>query len=565
MPTTLQRAYENLRSGEAVFRDVGRFRQIVAVLARHGFGAVLQQLSLRDEWLVKKLLELRAGDEEHLPIQRRVLLAIHELGPTFVKLGQILSTRPDLLPPAWIDELTTLQDAVPPMPLDDVRKIIRTELGGEVEDLFDDFSPEPLASASIAQVHRARLEGRDVEVVVKVQRAGIRSQIEADVEIMGFLARALEANFPDARLYSAVGIVSEFERAIRREMDFGNELDHIERFRRNFRDQPEVHFPIPYRDRCSTCVLTMEFIDGTKISSITPDRFDVDRVVRTALNAVLQMIHADGFFHGDLHPGNLFVRDDNTLCFIDFGLVGSLSMRQRDHLADLLTALVRQDFPAVARTFWKIGVHGKESTRQYELFETDVVECMEHRFGGKKVSEIEFSAFFKDLVAMALKHRIRMPADYTMTFKAVITMEGVAKQLIPDMDITAAVQPYVAALLAERYSPRRLARSAYDALRDLSDTLGSLPDTSRAILEDVRAGRAQLGVEINHVEEIQRTWVRVHERNRLALLIAASALCGTLALDFQTWAIAGFPAVSLCFYLVAGLLAVRYFASGSSK
>ena len=199
------------------------------------------------------------------------------------------------------------------MPAETVRAIIRAELGGDAEDLFDGFEAEPLACASIAQVHRARLKHGGGAVVVKVQRPNLKPQIEADLEIMGFLARALETNFPEARFYSPVGIVAEFEKAIYREIDFTHELEHIERFRANFRDRPGVQFPAPHKPLCTARVLTMEYIAGTKITSIARPRFDVDGVVRTALDAVLQMIFSDGFFHGDLHPGNLLVRDDNVL------------------------------------------------------------------------------------------------------------------------------------------------------------------------------------------------------------------------------------------------------------
>lgn len=564
MATPLKRALENLRAGEAMFRDVGRLRQILGVLARHGFGAFVQQLRLRDEWVVRKLLELQKSEAEPLPLERRVSLAVQELGPTFVKLGQILSTRPDVLPAGLIEELRTLQDAVAPMAIDEVRTVIRSDLGGSPDDLFDDFDPTPLASASIAQVHRARLKGPGTDVVVKVQRPNIRGQVEADLEIMAFLARGLEANFPEAALYSPAGIVNEFARAIRRELDFTHEIDHIERFRRNFLHNRAVHFPRPFPAFSTTRVLTMEYVDGTKITAMTPDRFDVDRVVRTALDAILQMIHIDGFFHGDLHPGNLLVREDGALCFIDFGLCGRLTRRQREHLVDMLIALVRQNFTAVARAFWRIGVHGKDSTREYERFERDVVDCLEDRFGGKTVREIEFSAFFRDLVGLSLKHRIRMPPDYTMTFKAVITMEGVAKQLCPELDMADAVRPYMRTLLAERYGPRRLFQDGYEALVEATESLGRLPETARAILEDLRAGRAQLNLEINQWTELQRNYARTQHRNTLAMLAAISALCGTLALDHAGCRVFGLSGVSFWFFVAAAVLLLRYARGGAA-
>jgi ubiquinone biosynthesis protein len=560
MATPLQRAYENVRAGEAIVRDANRFRQILVVLVRHGFGALVERLQLDERWLVKKLLERGAAEAERLPLERRVVLAIHDLGSTFVKLGQILSTRPDLLPPALVAELETLQDAVPPLPFDEVRAVLRAELGRELEDVYDDFRPAPLASASIAQVHRARLKGSDVEVAVKVQRPQVRRQIEADLEILGFLARTLEKNFPEAQLYSPAGVVAQFEQAIRREIDFTNELANIERLRHNFRDAPRVHFPTPYPELCTVRVLTMEFVAGTKITLAGATGLPLEQIARTGLDAVLQMVLADGFFHGDLHPGNLLVRDDGVLCFLDLGLCGRLTARQRDQLVDVLAPVARQDFAAVARAFWRIGIHGKESTRDFDAFEGDVVECLERRFAAKLLDEIDLGAFVADLIGLATKHRIRMPPDYAMTFKAVVTMQGVAKQLLPDLDVFAALRPYVATLIAERYSPRRLAQSAYDLLRNVSESVETLPETSRAILDDLRAGRTRLSIELNRLDELQARYAAVQHRNMVAMLCAASAVCGTLALDDHAYTVLGFPGVSFSFYAATALLGGWYLA-----
>jgi ubiquinone biosynthesis protein len=238
---------------------------------------------------------------------------------------------------------------------------------------------------------------------------------------------------------------------------------------------------------------------------------------------------------------------------------------QRDRLVDMLIALVREDFAAVAKVFWNIGIHGSEATRDYDAFETDVVDCLERRFAGKTVEEIEISTFFRDLVGLALKHRIRMPPDYTMTFKAVVTMEGVVKQLVPERDIVASLRPYVTTLVAERYSPRRLAQNAYETLRDLSETLSGLPAASRTVLEDIRQGRAQLNVEVGRLQDLQQAYVAAQQRNNVALLAAASAVSGTLALAFDKYTVLGFPAVSFWFYVAAVGLVANYIISGRGK
>lgn len=564
MPTPLRRIFDNVRTGQVVFRDAARLRDIVTVLVRHGFGAFVQALQLHDRWYSNLLLERRDGAVEQLPIERRLLHVLQDLGPTFIKLGQMLSTRPDLLPPALIDELQTLQDSVPPLDFADVRAMLRAELGHELEEVFEDFAGEPLATASIAQVHQARIRGHSEPVVVKIQRPRLRPQLEADLEIMGFLARALEANFPEAKLFSPVGMIEEFERAILEEIDFRNELENLERFRSNFADVPDVHFPVPYPELCTERVLTMERIAGIKISRITPETHDVDKVVRTALDAVLQMIYLDGFFHGDLHPGNALVRDDSTLCFIDFGLCGRLTPRQRDMLIDLLAAVVQQDFEGVARQFWNMTIHGRESTPDYHTFEADVVRHAQRWFAGKKMADIEFGKVFADLIALALKHRIRMPPDYTMTFKAIITMEGVGKQLKPDLDLLEAAQPHVTRLIAERYQPRKILETGYAAVRDLADVLGTVPQTTRAVLDDLRAGRTVINFESADLQAWRRAYLHGQHRQTVGLLTGVLTLCGTLALGYGDATFLGLPMLSLIFFSIAGVLGAWYVTIGRS-
>ena len=559
MASTLKRVVGGVRTGQVMFRDANRFRQIVTVLAKHGFGAVLERMRLGDAWLLAKIGEMQGSGEE-VPLERRVLHAFQELGPTFVKLGQILSTRPDVIPQRLIDELKTLQDQVPPLELSDVRQVIEEDLGRPVEELFETFSDEPLACASIAQVHRATLHGGE-EVVVKVQRPGIRPQIEADVEIMGFLARAAEENFPEMQTLSPSGVVAEFEKAILKEIDFRQELDHINRFRRNFEGVDGVHFPDPQPELTTARVLVMEMIRAIKITEMTEPEYDVATVVEAGTEAVVKMIFEDGFFHGDVHPGNLLVQEDGTLCFIDFGLCGRLSRKQRDQLVDLLVAVVREDYEGVARVFWRMAIHGEDSSTDFDAFQADSVEVIERWFAGKTLEELEFSGFLRDLVDGAAKHKVRMPTAYTMTFKALITMEGVAKQIAPSTDIISVARPYVLRMAQERYSPQNMAKQALDTARDLGETLQALPHTARLVLDDLRGGRTQVRLELTQLRQIQRTWSRAQGRLGLSLLASAAALSGTLALPHSPWTVLGFPAISFWFYLLAALLTLWFIVS----
>jgi len=555
--TPLRRVYENLRTGQAVLRDANRLRQIAAVLVRHGFGAFVQALKLQDRWISNKLLELGPAVVD-LPLERRILLACQELGPTFIKLGQMLSTRPDLFPPALIQELQTLQDRVPALPIEAVREVIRADLEMPVEELFADLDPQPLATASIAQVHTARVLATGEDVVIKVQRPHLEEQIVADLEIMAFLARALETNVPEAAAFSPAGMVAEFEKAILKEIDFTAEVENLERFRANFAGDEQVSFPKPYLELCTRRVLTMERIHGTKISEIAAYHDDVEGVVRTALKAVLQMIYADGFFHGDLHPGNLMVRADGSVVFIDVGLCGHLSPRERDVMTDLLIAVVASDWEGVARLFWGIAERGRDSTADFKVFEADVSARARRWFSGRTAAAIEVSEILKDLIGLSMKHRVRMPPGYTMTFKAVITMEGVGKQLCPQMDLLAAAGPYVTGIVAARYEPRRLLEGGYAALRDVLDVLRLVPDAARVGLDDLRAGRARLTIEAPQLQALQRRYEATQYRTVLGGWAAVCALCGTLSLGADLAPVFGLPAPAFAFYGLAVGLSVRY-------
>lgn len=555
MPTALRRAYDSFRTGESLIRDANRLRQIVTVLVRHGFGAWLSELQLDERWALKKILELTAIEPDGTPFERRVVLAIHDLGPTFIKLGQILSTRGDLLPRELIAELETLQDDVPALPAEVVRDIVRAELGRDADELYEDFEAVPLASASIAQVHGARLRDSGERVVVKVQRPDLAEKIEADLEIMRYLAQALERNFPEARFYTPSGIVAQFERAIRKEMDFREEVENINRFRANFAGVEGVHFPAPFEELSTTRVLTMERIEGVKVTALSADDVTVDRVVRNGIDAVLKMIFEDGFFHGDLHPGNLLVRPDGTLCFLDFGLCGRLTPRQRDDLVDMMVALVGRDYPGVARVCWRLGDR-PPAADGYAAFEADLTECLERRFADKKIADIEIGAFFADLIQLSQTHRIAMPPDYTMTFKAVMTMEGVAKQLVPELDMLEAARPRLAELAARRLDPRRLVQSGYDVIRDLSDAAGDLQQISRAALAYLRTAEAGMRGTAARDREWRRGYSAVQRRNRQAALAATSALCGVLVLGRGDALLFGLPAGALLFFVLAAVLGV---------
>ncbi len=524
--------YSSARAITTAVKDINRLREIVTVLARHGFGELVNRLGLTETLGLKNLVT--ATDADNLPLTAAIQIrqAIEELGPTFVKLGQILSTRPDLVSPAIIAELAHLQDNVPEMPFEDVVLVLENELGGPISDTFSSFDETPLACASIAQVHRAVLAQEGCEVVVKVQRPRIAGRIDSDLNILHVLARLIEARAPDLALMDPVGIVTEFEKAIHKELDFNGERRNIARFQINFADFEGLRVPRVY-DRVSTSrMLTMEFIDGVKIT-LAPEKLGVDpyTVAPRMLRALFKMVFQDGVFHGDLHPGNILILQDGTIVLIDFGLVGRLAPKQREHILDILIGLSQQDYELVARVMFELGVKVPGVAYDFDAFESDVVEVMEKHLAGRTLQELDVGAYFADLVAGAITHQIKMPPTYTMVFKALMTIEGIGKSMAPEINLVEEAQPFVKDMLAERYSPKRLMKEGLEGVNSLSRFLRLFPHQAGQLLRDLNEGRTMVRVELMGVDEIVAVArVMARRRNRV-LMFSACVVAGSLALS----------------------------------
>jgi ubiquinone biosynthesis protein len=467
-------------------RDLDRLRQIVAVLTRHGFGEIVQRTGLSS---------LRPGRGSEPPPPRvqlgeRVRLVLQDLGPSFVKLGQIASTRPDLVPSDILGELRRLQDEVPPEPFDTVRAQVEAELGAPLEELYESFEAEPLASASVAQVHRARLKTSEgsVDVVVKVQRPDVRGVVERDVDLLYWLAHAIERSIPESKLYAPVKLVGEFDQAISAELDFGLEADHAERFARNFEDNRRVQFPRVYRQASARKVLTLEYLDGRKIYDAVASGFSGAAIAKLAVDMIVKQIFEDGFFHADPHPGNAFIMgeaDQPTIAMIDLGLVGRLTPRMRDRTIDLMVAAVREDYRGMADALYAIGRPTKKIDR--EAYEAEVT-MLAQKYLGKQLGDIELSAMIRDLVYGARKYGLEVPSEFLMVGKALMTIEGVGKEIYPELDVFEEVKPYFLKLMYQRYSPERIGQDVLRAVLRLSAAASDMPMQVQEILEDLRKG-----------------------------------------------------------------------------
>lgn len=467
-------------------RDIARVREVSTVLVKHGFGEVVGRLGLG---LGGRSKDDASNGGAQLPVRiRRVL---EDLGPSFVKLGQLASTRSDLLPPDLIRELCKLQDSAPQIPIEDVRSQIELSLGATIEEKFEDFDERPLAAASIAQVHRAHLRTADgpVDVAVKVQRPRIASKIASDVEILHSLAALLERAIPETRIYSPIGLIQQFDQAITAELDFISEGDNARRFAENFEGYPGIVFPKIHRDASSKQVLTMEFLEGVKINQAPSLGYDKTIVARRAFAAMIKQIYEDGFFHADPHPGNVLVSgdlDDPLISFVDLGMVGRLSPRMRDLTIDVVMACLRKDHEAIAEALYTIGTPTKKINM--EAYKAEVA-LLSERYLGKQLRDIEISAMIRDLVRGGTKFGIEIPTDFVMMGKSLMTIEGIGKELDPEFDVFEESRPLFSELLRKRYSPERMGNELLRRIERLGGAGYKVPQQVEEVLDDLRLGR----------------------------------------------------------------------------
>jgi ubiquinone biosynthesis protein len=547
-----------------VVTDAARARSIAAIVARHGFTQLLawrragdpqEKDEARKELLGGESNPQSVADKEDLA--GRVVAMLEELGPTFVKFGQVLSTRPDLIPSVYVERLQRLQDHVSEVPFEDIRRQIEISLGDTLENLFGSVEPTPLASASIAQVHGATLKD-GTRVVLKVQRPGLKPVIDADLSLLRFLVEQVLGIFPEAESFDILGMVTEFEASLRRELDFDVERRSLERFRRNFKDNPRIHIPAVTVERSSRVVLCMERLSGRKLTAIADDDERL-KVAKVYLDAAYQMLFHDGFFHGDLHPGNVFVEDDGRLGLIDFGMVGRLSRQNRERLVDVLFSLMSEDLENVARIWFSIGKPG--TSVNYASFEAEVIDVLERHIVGRDLDEWDLAAFFTDLAAGAVKHGIRLPSDFTMMFKAMVTTEGLARSVARGINPVEAARPYIEALIRDRYSLDRVKQKALVEGVRVVDLLWALPSTMERIVEKIEAGDLQVRLRHDQLTDSAKTVSAAANRIGLAVISAAGAVTGALTMGRGPEVVFGLSPLSLVAFAIAFSSTVMFFFS----
>lgn len=519
-------------------KDLGRLRQIVQVLIAHGFGEIVQRTGLGG---------LVPGKTKHSTHKddtaKRIRLAITDLGPSFVKLGQILSTRPDLIPANIITELKTLQDQVPPVPFAQIEHQIQAELGAPIGAIYVSFDPEPLASASIGQVHRATFQTTEGvhEVVVKVQRPNIKETIERDIELLYWLAKAIERSIPESRTYQPVKLVEEFDRAITAELDFTLEADNAVKFGKNFENTADVRFPRIYRDASAKRVLTLEYFDGHKIYGAIEAGYSAERICKNTLGFIIKAVFEDGFFHADPHPGNFIILgtpDVPVVGAIDLGLVGRLTPQMREKTIDLMIAAVQSDYRGLADALFAIGTPTRKIDRT--AYEAEVATLAD-KYLGKQLGDIQVSRLIQDLVGGATKYGLEIPPDFLLVGKALMTVEGVGKEIYPELDVFEEMKPYFVRLMWARYSPERVMQDLVRTMTRISGAATEFPLQTQEILDDLRKGR----LEVRMREPSLQASADVLGRRIYSGLVVMGLLLGSgVLLSTESWIFGGLFFVS---------------------
>lgn len=506
----------------SAIHDLGRLYDLTLILIRYGFTGFVRRLGLAHAFeQAGRALHWKAVEElVQLNTAQRIRRALEEMGPTFIKLGQILATRVDLFPPDWIAEFEKLQDQVPPLPFEALRPQLEEDLGAPVEQVFAEFETEALAAASIAQVHRACLFSGE-RVIVKIRRPGIEEVVEADLRLLERVVRIAESEVKELRRYRPVDIVHQFAASLRREMDLENEAHNAERMAANFARQPWIVIPKIYWEFCSERLNVQAYIEGVPARKLQlAEALGLNRKVlaRRGTDAVLKMILIDGFFHADPHPGNLIFLPGNRLAFIDFGMVGRLSETRRHQIVDLLAAVIDRDARSAANVL--LDWAGEVQVDMDALL-TDV-DIFIDTYHGLPLKQLKIANILGDLTNLMRTYHLVLPPDLALLFKALLTLDGMGRQVDPDFDLIIAATPHVRHALLRRYRPDIVLRRGWRTASELFEIIAAFPYDVRRLIKAVKTGSLRFNVDLNQLNYFG--WILDRAASRLTVGMVTSSL-----------------------------------------
>ncbi|MBA3009872.1 MAG: AarF/ABC1/UbiB kinase family protein [Desulfobacula sp.] len=515
------------------YRNINRYRQILTILFKYGFGNIIDALKI-DQYLeigLNMISRTKPERVERLTQPQRVRLLFEELGPTFIKFGQILSTRPDLIPLHFIFELEKLQDNVPEFPFSEVQQILAHEFSDQ-DNPFVSMEEKPFASASIGQVHKAQLKTGET-VAVKIQRPHIRKQIKIDLEIMNHLANLMERHIEDLSFFRPVKIVEEFASTLEKELDYTLEASNMERVAQQFLFDSTIHIPRVYLGRSTEIVLTMEYVQGIKISDLKAlDQHGMDRKILTRQGAdlILKQVFEYGFFHADLHPGNLFALPNNVLGPVDFGMMGFVDRRARDVFIDLIASVVTENPSATCHYLLEITEYDEEPDMRF--LERDLSTFIS-QYLTKALKHINMGRLLQDLLKITVKHKLRLYPDTFLMMKSFAAVEGVAHLLDPDFDMVAYAAPFIKKKKMERLSFQRMSEDISRLSVESLQLLQEVPRDAVTIIRQARKGKFVLGFDVQKLDKIINSYHRESHKLSVSIIISSLIIASSLLLSFK--------------------------------
>jgi len=503
-------------------RKIKRIGNVISILSKYGFDDIIARTSA-EKFLPKGFLKSKRGEEIFkLGVYKRVRLVLEELGPTYVKLGQMFSNREDILPAEMIAELAELQDNVPPEELD-IYKKIADELLINPDEHFEYINPTPIASASISQVYVARLVNGE-KVVIKVKRSTIDEIIRSDIMIMKDLAKILEKNYDAARKMSLTQLINSFENNMYRELSLTNEFHNIEKFRKNFASRSEVYVPKTFKELSNNNILTMEFIDGFKVNNkekIIENGMLPKDVAQTGIVLFMKMVLEDGFFHADPHPGNVFIMNDQKFCFIDFGSMGQIMKGDMELLEGIIESFLIQDAKKIIRLMKRLAIEyhiEDEKTLEREIY--DIFHMLEHT----ALNEINVNDIVAKVKSIMAKNHVLMPEFIYLLLRGISIIEGIGKQLDPELNVMESMRPYANELALKKYGPKQIAQKSLKHLKILAANLQNLPEDLTVLLEKIKDDKLKVNFEVEGLEDMRKTLQNASNRLTYAIIIAALSI-----------------------------------------
>lgn len=504
---------------------INRYREIAKQISKSGFGYIIEEIGLDKVISLPRRILLRQGNEEVLEktYAERIRLFIESMGTTFIKLGQIASTRGDLLPPELIKELEKLQSHVSPFPAEVARSTIEESLGASIDEIFMIFDDEPVGSASIGQVHRAMLQSGE-DVAVKVQRPNIEGTVRTDLEILRHLANLLEANLEWAKNYQVTDMIDEFSFALLNELDYTIEARNVERIGKTHANDPNVKIPNIFWDYTTKNVMVMDFIKGIPVNHFdTLDELNIDRskLAETLAKAIFKQIFEDGYFHGDPHPGNVSVLEDGTLVFLDFGMIGRLTSDLKTNFGSLLISLMKKDASGVVKAIVKMGVVPADVSMKQLNREAEI---MRDKYYDVPLSKLNFSDAVNDLFSISNKYKIRLPQDFTILAKTLLTLEGVVRKLDPDFSIMDVAEPFGKSLLFDRYNPKNVIENQIDDAQQIASELRDVTANVHQFSKGLKNSNLPIEIDLKGRSQFSKHLDRVINRLSFSIVLLAFSI-----------------------------------------